>query len=152
MMLGSVAVLLENTVGFLKHSWDWFFVNWVVVVTTTLTVKHTHIRKAGCWCLSPIINTCTITANISVCCLGVFWSSLFRVTIWTTFQAHSCLSPLLAALAGVPLLTVQPGAQLYTHTPAAEMTLEIDSCLTKPAVHTCLWADRQTHTLTQTHS
>lgn len=44
----------------------------------------------------------------------------------------------LAALAGVPLLAVQPGPQLYTHTPSAEMPLEIDSCLSKPAVHTCL--------------
>ncbi|KAG7327172.1 hypothetical protein KOW79_008778 [Hemibagrus wyckioides] len=50
----------------------------------------------------------------------------------------SVILPVPSSLAGVPLLAVQPGAQLYTHTPSAEMPLEIDSCLSKPAVHTCL--------------
>ncbi|TTR36201.1 Hepatocyte nuclear factor 4-beta [Bagarius yarrelli] len=50
----------------------------------------------------------------------------------------SVILPVPSSLAGVPLLTVQPGAQLYTHTPAAETSLEIDSCLTKSAIHTCL--------------
>ncbi|KAK3533412.1 hypothetical protein QTP70_019485 [Hemibagrus guttatus] len=50
----------------------------------------------------------------------------------------SVILPVPSSLAGVPLLAVQPGTQLYTHTPSAEMPLDIDSCLTKPAVHTCL--------------
>ncbi|GAA6089563.1 hepatic nuclear factor 4, beta isoform X1 [Tachysurus ichikawai] len=50
----------------------------------------------------------------------------------------SVILPVPSSLAGVPLLAVQPGAQIYTHTPSVEMPLEIDSCLTKPAVHTCL--------------
>ncbi|KAL7854821.1 hypothetical protein SRHO_G00170110, partial [Serrasalmus rhombeus] len=42
------------------------------------------------------------------------------------------------ALSGVPLLSTQTGTQLYTHAQAADMSTELTSGLSVPAVHTCL--------------
>ncbi|XP_062868750.1 hepatic nuclear factor 4, beta [Trichomycterus rosablanca] len=54
---------------------------------------------------------------------------------------HVSLPNLTSVILPVPtysLLSSQPGTQLYAHGQASEMPLDIDNCLSKPAVHTCL--------------
>ncbi|XP_036443310.1 hepatic nuclear factor 4, beta [Colossoma macropomum] len=50
----------------------------------------------------------------------------------------SVILPVPSSLPGVPLLSTQTGTQLYTHGQAADMSTEMTSGLSMPAVHTCL--------------